>query len=117
MTVNTWSDTGAYVESGDLIPIIVMADQRNPLYPDVPCTKELGYESTLGYYRVFTALQGTPQEAVDAFAAAVHKVATENTEWHEWLSANGMTNDYLWDAATLKETIQNTYDTAKELNS
>ena len=36
MTVNTWSDTGAYVESGDLIPIIVMADQRNPLYPDVP---------------------------------------------------------------------------------
>ena len=117
MTVNTWSDTGAYVESGDLIPIIVMADQRNPLYPDVPCTKELGYESTLGYYRVFTALQGTPQEAVDTFAAAVHKVATENTEWHEWLSANGMTNDYLWDAATLKETIQNTYDTAKELNS
>ena len=31
---------------------------------------------------------------MDAFAAAVHKVATENTEWHEWLAANGMTNDY-----------------------
>lgn len=117
MTVNTWSDTGAYVESGDLIPIIVMADQRNPLYPDVPCTKELGYESTLGYYRVFTALQGTPQEAIDAFGAAVRKVATENTEWQEWLSSNGMTNDYLWDAAELKDIIQNTYDTAKALNS
>jgi len=117
MTCNTWSDTGAYVESGDLVPIIVMADQRNPLYPDVPCTKELGYTSTLGFYRVFTALQGTPQEAVDAFGAAVRKVATENTEWHDWLAANGMTNDYLWDAEELKAVIQNTYDTAVELNS
>ena len=117
MTVNTWSDTGAYVESGDLIPMIVMADQRNPSYEDVPCTKELGYESTLGYYRVFTAMKGTPQEAIDAFAAAVHKVATENTEWQEWLKANGMTNDYLWTAEELSDVFKNTYDTAVELNS
>lgn len=117
MTCNTWSDTGAYVESGDLIPLIVMADQRNELFPDVPCTKEMGYTSTLGFYRVFTALKGTPQEAVDAFGAAVRKVATENTEWHEWLAANGMTNDYLWDAETLKGIIDNTYNTAKALNS
>ena len=59
--VNTWSDVGAYVQSGDLDATVVMADQRNAAYPDVPCTKELGIEhATLGYYRVFTALEGTP---------------------------------------------------------
>ncbi len=117
MTINTWSDCGAYVESGDLIPIISMADQRNPSYEDVTCTGELGYTSTLGYYRVFTAMSGTPQEAIDAFTAAVHKVATENTEWQEWIALNGMTNDYLWTAEELGEVMQGTYDTAVALNS
>ncbi len=117
MCVNTWSDTGAYAKSGDLIPIVVMADQRNPSYPDVPCSKELGYKTTLGYYRVFTAMKGTPQEAIDAFGAAVQKVANENTEWKEWIAANGMTNDYLWSADDLASVIKNTYETAVALNS
>ncbi|HHY53339.1 MAG TPA: tripartite tricarboxylate transporter substrate binding protein [Clostridiales bacterium] len=117
MCVNTWSDTGAYAKSGDLTPIIVMAGQRNPAYPDVPCSAELGYTTTLGYYRVFTAMKGTPQAAIDAFAAAVHKVATENEEWKEWLATNGMTNDYLWTAEELAQVFKNTYDSAVALNS
>ena len=84
LCVNTWSDVGAYVQSGDLDATVVMADQRNAAYPDVPCTKELGIESTLGYYRVFTALEGTPQEAIDSMEAAI-KRASQNPEWVEWL--------------------------------
>ena len=73
LCVNTWSDVGAYVQSGDLDATVVMADQRNAAYPDVPCTKELGIESTLGYYRVFTALEGTPQAAIDSMEAAIKR--------------------------------------------
>ena len=117
MCVNTWSDTGAYAKSGDLIPIVVMADKRNPSYPDVPCSNELGYKTTLGYYRVFTAIKGTPQEAIDAFSTAVQKVANENAEWKEWIATNGMTSDYVWSADELATVMKNTYDTAVELNA
>lgn len=115
LVINTWSDAGAYVESGDLVPIVVMAQQRNDLYADVPCSGELGYESNLGYYRVFTALKGTPQEAVDAFGAAVQKVATTNEEWIEWLESNGMSNNFVYTAEELQEVIQTTHDMAVEL--
>ena len=116
LCINTWSDAGAYVDSGDLLALVVMADGRNEAYPDVTPTGELGIETTLGYYRVFTALKGTPQAAVDSFEAAV-KRAVENPEWQEWLAANGMTNDYVWTQAELGEVLNNTYETAVELNA
>lgn len=115
LCINTWSDVGAYVTSGDLVATLVMADGRNAAYPDVITTKELGYDSTLGYYRVFTALKGTPQEAVDSFAAAVQKAA-QDPEWLEWLAANGMTNEYVWTAEELATVLQNTYAKAQELS-
>ena len=33
LAINPWSDAGAYVESGDLIPIVVMSQQRSTIYP------------------------------------------------------------------------------------
>ena len=114
LCINTWSDVGAYVQSGDLAAMVVMADQRNAAYPDVTCSKELGIESTLGYYRVFTALEGTPQAAIDSLEAAVARAA-QNPEWIEWLAVNGMTNDYVWSQAELGEVLKSTYDSAYEL--
>ncbi len=116
LCLNTWGDTGAYAESGDLIPLVTMADQRNSTYDHVPSSGELGYDMELGYYRVFTAMGETPQEAIDTFGAAVHKVATENTEWIEWINQNGMTNDNLWTAEELGTILQNTYDSAAALS-
>lgn len=51
--------------------IVVLAPQRNEMYPDVPCSGDLGFDVQLGFFRVFTAMKGTPQETIDAFAAAV----------------------------------------------
>lgn len=109
--INTWSDAGAYVASGDLKATLVMSQQRNDTFPDVMCAGELGIPSTLGYYRVFTAMKGCPQEAIDSLAAAI-KRASENPEWIEWLSSNGLTNEYVWSADELMERINATYDAA-----
>ena len=103
-------------ESGDLYALVTCAAQRNDAYPDVPCTAEIGIESTLGYYRVFTALEGTPDAAIDSFAAAV-KRAVEDPEWQEWLAANGMTNDYVWDKEELAAVLKNTYDSTVALSA
>ncbi len=115
LAINTWSDSGAYAESGDVIPLLALATQPNPVYSHVPCTADLGIETTLGYYRVLTAMGDTPQEAVDALEAAVHKVATENQEWIEWINQNGMTNDYLWTSEELATVLADTHASAAAL--
>ena len=109
--INTWSDAGAYAESGDLTATLLMAPQRNSAYPDVECAEEVGVKATLGYYRAFTAMKGCPQEAVDAFGAAV-KAATQDPEWIAWLATNGLTNDYVWTPEEFQAQIDATYEAA-----
>lgn len=98
--IGTWSDAGAYVDSGDINALLMLSEERNELFPDIPCSGELGYTAQLGFYRVFTAMEGTPTEAVDAFAAAVVR-ASQNPDWEAWLAGNGMVNNYVYTADEL----------------
>lgn len=112
--VGTWSDAGAYVESGDMSAIVVLAPQRNEMYPDVPCSGDLGFDAQLGFFRVFTAMKGTPQEAIDAFAAAV-VAASQNPEWEKWLESNGMVNEYVYTADELADVLAATHEFGAKL--
>ena len=107
--VGTWSDAGAYVESGDMIALVNLSNERNEMYPDVPCSGDLGYESNLGFFRVFTAMGDTPQAAIDAFTEAV-VAASQNPEWEEWLAGNGMVNEYVYTAEELATVLQTAHD-------
>jgi tripartite-type tricarboxylate transporter receptor subunit TctC len=59
------------VESGDIVPLIGMSENRVSAVADVPCTKELGIDSYIGSWRAIYARTGTPQAAVDSMAAAL----------------------------------------------
>jgi tripartite-type tricarboxylate transporter receptor subunit TctC len=61
------------VESGDIIPLVAMSENRVSAVPDVPCTKELGIDSYIGSWRAIYARAGTPQEQIDSMAAALKK--------------------------------------------
>ncbi|PNV62324.1 tripartite tricarboxylate transporter substrate binding protein [Clostridium sp. chh4-2] len=69
----------SYLESGDFKPLAVFAEQRHPLFPDVPTVKELGYEAdclnTKFYYYAFP--KDTPKEVVSAFSTAMEKVCSD----------------------------------------
>lgn len=110
----TWSETSAYVESGDVIPIVFLSKERNSLVSDVPCSGEIGVDIELGYARMFTCLEGTPQEAIDAFESAVHK-ACSNPKWVEWLEENGFVNNYLWSSEETAEVLKDFYTTGQKL--
>lgn len=112
--VGTWSDAGAYVESGDMNALVVLAPQKNEMCPDVPCSGDLGYESKLSFFRVFTAMKGTPQEAIDAFTEAVI-AASQDPEWDAWLASNGMVNEYVYTAEELTEILATTHEFGKQL--
>lgn len=112
----TWSETSAYVESGDVVPIVFLSNERNPIAPDVPCSAEVGTEIDLGYARMFTCMEGTPQEAIDAFEAAVHQACTSKG-WEKWLKENGFVNKYLWDQAETAEVLNDFFTLGRGLLS
>lgn len=112
--IGTWSDAGAYVDSGDIGALVILSEERNEYFPDLTCSGDLGYEAKLGFFRVFTAMGNTPQEAIDAFAAAVHKAAAR-PEWEEWLKGNGLTNSYVYTAEELREVLDTTHEFGKVL--
>jgi tripartite-type tricarboxylate transporter receptor subunit TctC len=72
-----------YFTNGDFIPYCLLADERNPAFPDVPTMKELGYDigiTTVAKYFYFSMPKGTPKGIINKFAAALKKV-TENPDY------------------------------------
>jgi tripartite-type tricarboxylate transporter receptor subunit TctC len=63
------------VNTGQYRALAVLSAERQPLLPDVPTFKELGYPSIVGetWYAVF-APAGTPKPVVDKLNAALRKI-------------------------------------------
>ncbi len=62
-----------YAEEGKVTLLGQMADERWEGAPDVPTFKEQGYDLVSGSARGIAAPAGTPQEYVDALAAAIEQ--------------------------------------------
>jgi tripartite-type tricarboxylate transporter receptor subunit TctC len=65
------------VNAGQYRALAVLSAERQPLMPNVPTFKELGYPSIVGetWYGVF-APAGTPKPVVDKLNAALRKITT-----------------------------------------
>jgi tripartite-type tricarboxylate transporter receptor subunit TctC len=65
------------VNAGKYRAIAVLSPERQPLMPDVPTFRELGYPSIVGetWYAVF-APAGTPKPVIDKLNAALRKITT-----------------------------------------
>jgi putative tricarboxylic transport membrane protein len=58
------------MESGQIRTLVVMAEKRLKLLPDVPSSVELGYAVTSGRYRALGVKKGTPEERVKYLSQA-----------------------------------------------
>lgn len=79
------------IQSEDIKVLAVCAEERltTEELKDVQCTGELGIDAFYGPARGIFAVEGTPQEAIDAFDAAAKKaVATE--EFKSWAASQGL---------------------------
>ena len=76
------------IDSGDLIGMMVLSEERLPDLPDVPCSGELGIDATIGAWRGLSVKKGTDPEIIDALEAAIAE-AMEDPAWKEFV-ANGM---------------------------
>lgn len=115
MVLTSPFDGKAYLESGDMKGIVLLAEERSTALPDVECTGELGYEAYIGPWRGIVAMKGTPQGAIDAIEKAAIKV-NEMQEWIDWKETVGL-NDRVGfaNAEEFKELWFEYYETMKEL--
>lgn len=64
-----------FIEKGDIKALAALTDERLPQFPNVPTTKEVGYDATFQYDYFFLFPKGTPREIVDRFIDAAERVS------------------------------------------
>jgi tripartite-type tricarboxylate transporter receptor subunit TctC len=74
-------------------PLAVAAEERLPIFPDVPTFKELGYDYVEGAYRGVCVPNETPDEIVNKLASAFKQV-NETPEFREKMEKMGFTLVY-----------------------
>ena len=77
---NPYAQVRDYLASVELRALVAVTDERIAAAPDVPTAKELGYDVALQFNYFILLPEGTPQEIVDRFGAAVEAVA-ENPDY------------------------------------
>jgi tripartite-type tricarboxylate transporter receptor subunit TctC len=85
-------DVRSFVDSKQIQPVIVFADKRFSVFPDVPASKELGYDITLPQRRAVIMKAGTDPQKVKVIAAALAKVAA-SAEYKAYLKEQYATDD------------------------
>ena len=58
------------IQAGKVAPLLVFSEDRNSFLPEVPTTKESGYDVPVAQYRAVAAPKGTPQDVKDKLLAA-----------------------------------------------
>lgn len=61
-----------------LIVLATLGAERNPLFPDAPTMKELGYDVEMGNYTTLAAPVDTPIEILDLLRETLRKIATSD---------------------------------------
>jgi tripartite-type tricarboxylate transporter receptor subunit TctC len=63
-SLQNYTEAESQIKAGDIRPLLVLADERLPIAPDVPTAKEIGLDLNLSTIRGFVLLQGTPEDRV-----------------------------------------------------
>ena len=84
LAITGTDEVAGLVESGDIVPLLALCENRMSIYPDMQCSGELGIDSYMGPWRAIFAKNGTPQEAIDAMVAAIEE-ARVRPEWQDFL--------------------------------
>lgn len=79
-----YDEISGLVESGDIIPLLALCENRLAVLPDLECSAEVGVDSYMAPWRAVFCKVGTPQEAIDAMIAAIEECRTAEM-WQQFL--------------------------------
>lgn len=90
MTLGSIADAEEYIKGGLVNPLVILSPEPSSARPEIPTAISMGYDCTLGPWRMIVAMDGTPQAAIDAFEKAIHEVLSTDAKWQEWVELNGL---------------------------
>lgn len=91
-------DVRSFLDSKQIQPVIIFADKRYAVFPDVPASKELGFDITLPQRRAVIMKAGTDPAKVKVISDALAKVAA-SPEYKTYLKEQYATDDSYFAAA------------------
>lgn len=74
MSTCSLPEAATLIEAGRVRPLAIMADRRDPKFPDLPTLKEMGINWSCGAWRGIAAPKGTSAEVVAVLEKALAKV-------------------------------------------
>ena len=83
-----------YIESGDLIPILIFEAERYPTLPDTPTAKEIGVDMVVSIWNGLAVPADTPDDVYDTLVDGFAEIFA-NPEVAEAFDVIGSTVDYL----------------------
>jgi tripartite-type tricarboxylate transporter receptor subunit TctC len=91
-------DVRSFLDSKQIQPVIIFAEKRYAAFPDVPASKELGFDITLPQRRAVIMKAGTDPAKVKVISDALAKVAA-SPEYKTYLKEQYATDDSYFAAA------------------
>jgi tripartite-type tricarboxylate transporter receptor subunit TctC len=91
-------DVRSFLDSKQIQPVIIFAEKRFSVFPDVPASKELGFDITLPQRRAVIMKAGTDPARVKVISDALAKVAA-SPEYKAYLKEQYATDDSYFAAA------------------
>lgn len=88
------AEARSFIESGDLICLGVMDEERNAAFPDIPTCKEQGYDIQYGTQRGMATPLGV-DEAIHTRLEEACAAAIEDPDFVTFMNNNGQTIAYL----------------------
>ena len=76
------------IDANLLRPLAIMANERDPNFPNIPTLKELGIDWSSGTWRGFVVPKGTPKEIIDLLYNASLEI-TNSSEFKDFMSMRG----------------------------
>lgn len=98
-------DVRSFIDSKQIQPVIIFSDKRFSVFPDVPASKELGYDITLPQRRAVIVKAGTDAGKIKVLSEALAKVAA-SAEYKAYLKEQYASDDSYFaaqDAAKIME--------------
>lgn len=86
LSIGGADEIAGLIESGDIVPILALCENRMSILPDMECSAEVGINSFAAPWRAIFCVKGTPQEAIDAMIAAVEE-ARQTENWQAFLKS------------------------------
>ncbi|HWP46219.1 MAG TPA: tripartite tricarboxylate transporter substrate binding protein [Candidatus Limnocylindrales bacterium] len=81
-------EAASLIDAGKVKALAVMAETRNPTFPDVPTLKEQGIDWSIGAWRGIMVPKDTPDEIVAVLEKSLEKIV-QDKEFIDFMNKNG----------------------------